>query len=551
MENTTDHAQYELSEAAHDFRLKPPPAQGLSLDVSNDVPVAINTDAVNGFRLGGLLAGLALCVMLVGLPCAQLITSDFDSLNDVGWYGSAFFVSLCATQPLAGKLLALWPQNIVYICYIAIFELGSLLCALAPSSAALIVGRAIAGIGASGLFAGSLVVLATTVPVEKRPIFMAVLTSAFGVASILGPVVGGALTEGITWRWCFFINLPIGGLGALLIIATLQKQKSPDITPFLSGPTRFQQLDLVGLLFFSAAAIAFLIPMQFGGAAYPWSSPKAIVPLVISPLLLFAFLIWQARRGDQALIPRTVLKNRTVLVMCLVALVGNGPFQTVVYFLPIWFQVALGVNPAKSGIYYLPTVISDVVTSLVVGGLVMKIGRTAHFLLLGLVSLSVGAGLLSTLNPATSIARWVGYQILCGMGFSLLVNMPQLMVQTVLSRDKAPIGSTTLTFVQITSCAVFLAIGQQIFQSQLVKSLQDSSLTSAEVRQVMDAGAALARKAVSPDHVHDLVHAYSSALCQTFLVPAAGSAIGAMLLITLRPKVAAEKIVSRGAADSA
>lgn len=136
-----------------------------------------------------------------------VITSEFNSTQDIGWYGAAFMVVLCATQPLAGKAYTLFPKKLSYLLYVFLFEVGSLVCALAPSSRALIAGRAVAGFGASGIFAGGFTILTTIVPLHKRAVWTGTVGSTFAIASIVGPVLGGALTEHVSWRWCFYINV--------------------------------------------------------------------------------------------------------------------------------------------------------------------------------------------------------------------------------------------------------------------------------------------------------------------------------------------------------
>ena len=330
-------------------------------------------------------------------------------------------VSRCASQPLAGKSFVLFPKKMVYLSYVAIFELGSLVCALAPSSKALIVGRAITGLGASGIFAGGLIIVTTIIPLHKRAIWQGTISSTFALASVVGPVIGGALTQHVTWRWCFYINLPIGGASAAIVVLFLNLQKAT--TELVPISQKLRGLDGLGFLLFAGSVIMLLLALQWGGTTYAWGSSEVIGLFVGAGVLMPLFVAQQLRLKDSALIPPNIFANRNFALIFASALFSSGPFQTVVYWLPIWFQAVLGVSPTGSGVRYLPTVISDVLTSFIGSGLAQKFGYFNPFLLFGFASLSIGCGLLTAIYPAISDGHWIGFQILCGIGYSLVLTM--------------------------------------------------------------------------------------------------------------------------------
>jgi MFS family permease len=275
-------------------------------------------------------------------------------------------------------------------------------------------------VGASGIFAGSLVIITTIMPLHKLPIWQGTLNATFGIASLVGPIIGGALTEEISWRWCFYINLPIGGVAAAIITVLLHIK--PAQTGNITLIQKLKGLDGVGFVLLSGAVTMLLLALQWGGHTYPWDSSTIIGLYAGFGLTLSTFVVWQLYLGSHALIPPSILTNRNVILLFLGALLSNGPFQTIIYYLPIWFQV-LGSSPMSSGIKYLPTVITDVLTSLVSGAIVMKTGHWKPFLLFGNGILSIGSGLLTTLQPGTPSAKWIGYQILVGAGYPLIINM--------------------------------------------------------------------------------------------------------------------------------
>lgn len=400
-----------------------------------------------------------------------VITSKFGSTEDVGWYGSSFMVALlvpppppprnylplmftppwrinatcnlpgpltpktrCASQPLAGKTYVLFPKKTTYMSYLAVLEIGSLICALAPSSPVLIVGRAIAGLGASGIFAGGFAILTTVVPLHKRAIYTGTMSSTFAVASIVGPVLGGGLTQRLSWRWCFYINLPIGGLAAALFFPLFSIRR-PCETEKQPLEDKLKCLDAMGFVLFAGSVAMLLFALQWGGRPeYPWSSATIIGLLVGSIVTMALFLGWQLRQGrrwdrgddkfDSALIPpRLFTGHRNVALLCAGSFFVNGPFQIMIYWLPLWFQAILGVTPTQSAIYYFPTVISDVLAAVIGSAIVMKLGWWNPFLIFGNSMVCLGAGLLSTITPGISRGYWIGYQIFGGIGYSLVTNM--------------------------------------------------------------------------------------------------------------------------------
>jgi len=314
-----------------------------------------------------------------------------------------------------------FPKKIVYLVYIGVFEAGSLVCALAPNSAALIVGRTVSGLGASGIFAGSLIIVATIAPLHKRPLLTGMTNGTFGASQIVGPLIGGAFAQNITWRWCFWINLPAGGVSIVLMMLFLHLQKSPlEMTPL---KTKLRNLDLLGFSLFAGSSLMLLLALQWGGVVYDWKSSAVIGLLVGFGVVFMIFIGSQWYIGDMALIPPKLFHYRTVILAFGACLLGPGGVATIIYYLPIWFQAVQGATPISSGIRYLPSVLSDVLTSIIGGGIVMSVGWYNPFYIFGVGILAIGSGLLSTLSPTTDAGKWIGYQILTGSGYSFMVTM--------------------------------------------------------------------------------------------------------------------------------
>ncbi|KAI8949229.1 major facilitator superfamily domain-containing protein [Xylaria longipes] len=493
---------------------------------------------VRGSKLIFIHTALCLCTFLVGLDfnliavAIPAITTEFNSIGDVGWYGAAFQLGLCTTQTLAGKTYVLFSKKYTYLLYLGVFEAGSLLCALSPSSKALIVGRVVAGVGASGIFAGGFAILTTIVPLHKRSIFTGTINSTFAIASIIGPIIGGAFTQRLTWRWCFWVNLPIGGFSAIICLGLLRL--NPAETQRTSLLKKLRALDGIGFVLFAGAVSMLLFALQWGGIDYSWNSSTIIGLFVGSFVTTMAFLSWQIYMQDDALIPpRLFTAHRNIWLICGSAFFINGPFQSVIYWLPIWFQAVLGASPIQSGTYYLPTVISDVLAAFIGSVLVMQIGYWNPFLLFAEASASLGGGLLSTIYPGISDGHLIGYQIFGGVGYSLATAMVHVALQSSLPKDIVPIGSSTLlTFISI-SCSVFLAIGQLIFQTRLISNL--SPFISREaIDDIISVGARNIASVVNDEDFTIVIEQYGKSITQVFYLTAAAPVISFFLVCGCR-----------------
>ncbi|KAF2495808.1 MFS general substrate transporter [Lophium mytilinum] len=484
-----------------------------------------------GSKLLLVMIGLGLAIFLAAIDSSIFataiprITTQFHSIDDIGWYGSSYSFAMCSLQPVAGKLYASFSMKTVFLSYMAVFEFGSLICATAVNSPMLIVGRTIAGLGGAGITTGGMSIVASSMPLQKRGAFIGILHSTFGVATILGPLLGGLLTQHASWRWCFYINLPIGAVTfAFLLLFFHPPARTSDTTTVLR---KLAKLDLMGAFLFAPSVVMILFALQWGGTQYAWKSATIIGLFLGGAGLLTVFALWQVHKGDNAMIPPRLMTQRTIFVACFINFFAMGAVMTSIFYLPEWFQVIKAVSPTKSGVMYLPLALSDILSATGAGVGVSVLGYANPFILAGTSLMSIGTGLITTFTPTTNHERWISYQVLQGLGAGMTLSMPYVATQTVLKGDDIPVGTSMVQLFQFLGSSVFLAISQALFTNQLRSSL--STLASvgigrAEIEKILHAGATSVRKVVTEAQVSGVVGAYNDSIVSTFYVATAAAA---------------------------
>ncbi|KAK2734115.1 major facilitator superfamily transporter [Colletotrichum kahawae] len=284
------------------------------------------------------------------------ITTEFKSLGDVAWYGTSFPLATCCFQLMFGKLFAELRVTWVFLAALGIFEVGSVVCGAAPNSLALIIGRAISGIGCAGMLSGVFIIIALSFPVQTRPIYTGMIGGMAGIAEIIGPTIGGALTDNASWRWCFWINLPLGAVTAVMVILFVKPPKKTGETKAI-GPL-LKSMDPLGNALLMPLMICLLLALQWGGTVYAWSNWRIILCLCIFGVLLIMWLYVQYRRGDEATLPVRLMRQRSVASGTIFMLGANGTVFVIVYYVSFWFQAVKDVTAEQSGINFLASSVS-------------------------------------------------------------------------------------------------------------------------------------------------------------------------------------------------
>ncbi|KAK4870166.1 hypothetical protein LT330_005220 [Penicillium expansum] len=487
----------------------------------------------HGIKLLIIVAALGMSIFLVALDMTIVataipkITDQFHSLNDASWYGSAFFMTTGGFQSTWGKVYKFFPLKISFLLAVFIFELGSLICGVAPNSVALIIGRAIAGVGAAGIGSGAFIIIAFIASPKRRPLFTGIIGMSYGIASVVGPLVGGAFADKVTWRWCFYINLPIGGLAAASILFFFHTPVRASTTP-ATIKEKLLQIDPIGTILLICTITSYILPLQFGGQTRAWNSSTVIGLLVGFPLMIITFMVWEWFQGERAAFPPRLMWNRLILVNAIYAFLFAGSYFIFVYYLPYYFQSVQNVNPTMSGVRNLPLIVSMSLAIVVSGGSITKTGHTAPLMVIGGVLATLGAGLLYSLDIGTSTGKWIGYQIIGGVGWGLAYQVPINAVHGAVGPSDIATVTGIIVFFQTVGGAVFVTAAQSAFVNQIIVHI-DAAASGINSSLVVATGASELRDVFNTEQMTVILPAYMTGLKVAYAISIAAAGIALCL----------------------
>ncbi|KUL92267.1 hypothetical protein ZTR_02668 [Talaromyces verruculosus] len=435
------------------------------------------------------------------------ITDEFNSLGDIGWYGSAYMLASAISQPLFGRIYKFYDMKRVFITNAALFAAGSALCGAAPNSKAFIAGRAIAGFASAAIFSGSILIVIPLVPLHKRPMFQAVNGMIFGVASVLGPLIGGGFTDGATWRWCFYINLPIGAVSWTFMALVWHPAKSKREPAPIAA--HIKRLDPLGMSLLAPSIVCLLLALQWGGSAYAWNNARIIALFVIFGALFLGFVAVQIWKPETATIPARIIKQRSIISTAVYIFSVYSTMMLLIYYIPIWFQTVKLVSPVKSGIYTIPLVLSMVVSGFISGFITQKIGYYVPSMYICPCLLAVGTGLMSTFAISTGSSHWIGYQFICGFGLGLGTQNASLVIQRILPMTDMSIGFSLLLLLQQLGGAVFTCVGETVLNNVLISQL--AGMPGVDANAIVDQGITDLASVVPAQYMVDVQKAYNKA----------------------------------------
>ncbi|KXS09800.1 MFS general substrate transporter [Gonapodya prolifera JEL478] len=454
------------------------------------------------FQFTLLFIGLAISVFLTTLDQTIVavanpsIVTDFQTFAGLSWIGTAFFLGSIPLIPTYGKLADVFGRKPVFIGGILIFELGSLICGVAQNMNTLIVGRAVAGLGSGCIFPMTIVIISDIVPIENRSRYQGIIGACFGLSSVVGPLseyyenaithvdahkvsasVGGAFTDHLTWRWCFYINFPIGGVGILIVLFFL---RLPPVTGSIKE--KLGRVDYIGTFWLAAGTVLLVYAISAGGNDYPWKSALIISMIVVGAICLAVFALVETYVVKTPLIPFELCKNRFVVACWSCAFLFGFCSYSLSYYVPIYFQVVNGNSATEAGIHTIPLILMVAVFSLTSGFLISFTGYTAPFVHFGSACIAIGSGLISTMSATSSLDKQVGYLLLTGIGMGSTVQSINLNGQGSVHPRFIGMAISGWSFSQLAGGVFGIAISGTIFSNALTGKLA-AFVTSPELIQ--------------------------------------------------------------------
>jgi EmrB/QacA subfamily drug resistance transporter len=374
----------------------------------------------SGIMVTLLLAALDQTIVSTALP---RVVSELGGLSQYSWVFTAYLLASTVTVPIYGKLGDAYGRKPLFIIAILIFLGGSALCGLAQNMTELVVFRGVQGIGAGGLFPLALAVVGAIVPPRDRGRYQGLIGAVFASASIIGPLVGGFIVDNTSWRWIFYVNLPIGGLALLVISLTMPR------------PSQRQQhsIDWLGAAVLAGGTSALLLGLTWGGRQYAWSSGHVLGTLALSVVLVALFVVVE-RRVKETIIPFEIVRQRTVAAsLACMALVGMAMFGTISY-VPLFVQGVIGTSATSSGVVLTPLMLGAVTASVLSGQWVSRSGRTRPNALVGPLVLTAGMLLLWRMSVNTTNGQAARNMVIAGLGLGLMMQVFVLTVQNSVAR---------------------------------------------------------------------------------------------------------------------
>ncbi len=480
-----------------------------------------------------LLAALDQTIVSTALPT---IVGELGGVEHLSWVVTAYLLGATIVTPLYGKLGDLYGRKLMLQSAILIFLLGSALCGLAQDMPQLIAFRAIQGIGGGGLMVTAIASVGDIVPPRERGRYQGMFGAVFGVATIIGPLAGGFIVEHLSWRWIFYVNIPIGA-AAFAVVAIVMQAPSE---------RRQHTIDYLGAALLALALTSIVLFTSLGGTTLGWSSPTIALLAVLGAGGVAGFLAVE-RRAAEPILPLVLFKNRVFSVASAIGfIVGLALFGSITY-LPLYLQIAKGQSPADSGLQLLPLMAGLLITSIGSGQLISRIGRYRVFPIVGTALMTVALALLSRITEDTSLFVVDAYMLLLGFGLGLVMQVLVLAVQNAVDYTLLGVATSGATLFRSIGGSIGVSLFGAIFANQLATNIASRVPPGAALPDATDP----ATIAALPDAVHAAyVEAFATSIRPVFLAAAFISAVAFVLTWFLEERPLRHTVGAEGIGES-
>ena len=476
---------------------------------------------IGALMLTTFLSALDQTIVATALPT---IAGELAGITGLAWVVTAYLLAATATTPLWGKISDLYGRKPVLITAVVIFLIGSMLSGAAQEMWQLVLTRAVQGLGGGGLMVLAMAVIADVIPPAERGRYQGLFGAVFGVASVLGPLVGGFFVETLSWRWIFYVNLPLGAL-VLFVLATQLH---------LPHTRREHSIDYAGAILLVVGVVSILLVTQWGGRQYDWTSPLILGLATLAVVMLFAFVWWELR-APEPILPMSLFQNPIFRVGSAVGFVIGFAMFGAIVFLPVYLQIARGVSPTLAGLQLLPLMLGLLVTSITSGRLISRLGRYRIFPIMGTATAALGMWLLSGLGAESPYWQVALGMLVLGMGLGGVIQVLVLAVQNSSDLSQMGVATSSITFFRQMGGSFGTAAFGAILATSLSSRLAD--YVPADVANGLDPAALTGSPAViaslPPDVRAGVTTAFVESLSQVFLfaVPVCLVAFGLSLFL--------------------
>ncbi|MFJ7072944.1 DHA2 family efflux MFS transporter permease subunit [Streptomyces sp. NPDC098781] len=479
--------------------------------------------SIGALLLGMLLAALDQTIVSTALPT---IVSDLGGLEHLSWVVTAYLLASTAATPLWGKLGDQYGRKRLFQIAIVIFLVGSALCGMAQDMAQLIAYRAVQGVGGGGLIVLSMAIVGDIVPPRERGRYQGLFGAVFGASSVLGPLLGGVFTEHLSWRWVFYINLPVGVVALVVIAAVLRIPRKS---------TR-HVIDYVGTFLIASVATCLVLVASLGGTTWGWGSVEIVGLALLGVVLAIVFVVVE-RTAAEPVLPLKLFRVRTFALSAVISfIVGFAMFGAMTY-LPTFLQVVQGISPTLSGVHMLPMVVGMLLSSTGSGQIVSRTGRWKVFPVTGTAVTTLGLLLLHQLDVDSSTWEMSLYFFVFGLGLGLVMQVLVLIVQNAVSYEDLGVATSGATFFRSIGASFGVAIFGTVFAARL-----DDKLAEAFRGARLPSGVSLEGLEADPRDIAELptglrpgaLEAYASSITDVFLYAAPVALLGFVLAWFLR-----------------
>ncbi|RAK81921.1 MDR family MFS transporter [Aspergillus fijiensis CBS 313.89] len=481
-----------------------------------DAPVQTQTNLLPMRQLLIVFSGLStamLCSMLnqtIVATALPTLGAVFHEADIVAWVGTAYLLTSTACQPLYGRLSDIFGRKVILLGSLGFFLFGSVLSGVSRDMIMLIVSRAIAGIGGGGIVTVVSIVVSDVVSLKDRGKYQGIIGVVVAAGTAMGPVIGGVFTEKTSWRWCFYISVPLSAV-AIVIAFALPLRKVEG-----NAMEKIKKIDGWGSLVSFAASIAILLPISWAGTRYPWTSAAVLAPLLIGVSLIGVFILVEVKLARLPLIPLSMFKNTHVAV-CITTSFLTG-FMTFVnlYYLPQFYQVVQGDSALRSGILILPLVLSQIITSFTSGFLVSKYGCYRINLIVGYGLWTIASGVFTTVKPATPAWKLVVYQLITGLGSGQTLQTTLVAIQAAVQRHEMAVVTGARNYLRMMGSTLAVAACAAIVNNVVRSKLTDLDFDSAVISSIVsDPTTITSMSGLSEVEVTEALDAYGEFLLPT------------------------------------